>query len=346
MTRDKRIAVLVAGTLGVVLVVGAALVKWVAAPALVKEPLTIPSAHTTTVATGNAQVFTLLTQSLTSEPVVATRVVTGDKSAGNGSVAVWNETLCLAAAGTVTDSSGCALPILPGYILKSTDRVAIDRKTAEAVNNPKYQAAVNGDTSVTHSGVDYTFPIGTKKQTYQMFDAIAGKAFPAQYVGTSKLDGLKVYEFRQQIPASPIKIAGLLPGTYTDQTTVFVEPTTGVIIKGVQSINEKFASTGQTVFNGTLTFNNKSVASQASYAKSQRSQISLVRVWLPLILLVLGVVLLVVALLLGRRRAGPVPAEPVRPVPYPMGPPAPAPAPSTSGQFADIDGGAGQDGSA
>ena len=78
--------------LGVLLVVGAVLVKWVAAPALVKMPQDV---DLTTVAEGSSQVFALQAQAVQTVPVVATRVVRSDAKAGTSSVGVFDETLCL-----------------------------------------------------------------------------------------------------------------------------------------------------------------------------------------------------------------------------------------------------------
>lgn len=296
MARRSSIALAVTG---LVLVVAGALVKWVLAPALVKAPLDISS---TTVAEGDSQVFLVSAQAVKNVHVVATRVVRGDNSAGSADVAVYDETLCLVVQGTKADASGCASLTEPGFIQRTTDRVAFDRKNGEAVTAPKYKAAVNGDASIEHTGLDYTFPIGTARKTYSVFDTIAGKAFPARYAGSESIHGLSVYKFVQQVPESPVKIQSLIPGTYSGTTTFWVEPTTGVIVKGVQRILERFASDGKTVFDGTLTFTDKTVEKQADFANSQLSKINLIRLWVPLAAAVIGVLLLAAAWFVGRRR--------------------------------------------
>ncbi len=73
--------------LGVLLLVGAALVKWVAAPALVKIPQDV---DLTTVAEGSSQVFVLQQQAVQTVPVLATRIVRSDAKAGTGSVGVFD----------------------------------------------------------------------------------------------------------------------------------------------------------------------------------------------------------------------------------------------------------------
>ncbi|MCU1659474.1 MAG: hypothetical protein JWO57_4130 [Pseudonocardiales bacterium] len=312
MARRSRIALVAAGIL---LVVAGALVKWVAAPALVKVPLDVKS---TTVAQGDSRLFVLAQQAVQPVHVVATRTVLGDRSAGTGSVAVYDETLCLVAQGTKTDGSGCASSADPGFIDKTTDRVAFDRKSAMAVvDASKYEAAINGDMSIAHDGLDYTFPIGTGKKTYPLYDTIAGKAFPATYEGAEKIHGLTVYRFEQQIPSTPIKIRGLLPGTYRGATTVWVEPATGVIVKGAQKILQTFTSNAATVFDGTLTFTDPTVAERVHYAKSQLTKIHLIRTWMPLGLAGLGLLLVVAGFVLRRRRAAPAadgpPIEQIQP---------------------------------
>lgn len=294
---------------GVVLVVAGALVKWVGAPALVKAPLDISS---TTVAEGPGKVFLLAQQQLRDVPVVATRVVSGDKKAGNGSVAVYDETLCLVVRGTRADDHGCAVSTDPGFIQKTADRIAFDRVKGTAVPGTKYHAAVNGDSSIKHEGLGYTFPIGTEKKSYPFFDTIAGKAFPARFVGTDTLEGLDVYRFEQQVPTTDIKIQGLLPGSYEGGTTFWVEPTTGVIVKGSQRIVEKFASNGATVFDGTLTFTDKTVKKQADFANSQLTKIGLIRNWIPLALGVIGLALIGWAVLVLARRRRDAPAATTR----------------------------------
>lgn len=288
--------------LGVLLVVGAVLVKWVAAPALVKVPQDV---DLTTVADGSSQVFVLQAQAVQTVPVVATRVVRSDAKAGTSSVGVFDETLCLrnSSGATKPGPDGCVPSTDPAFIERTTDRVAFDRKTALAVpNGQKFGAAVNGDASVQHVGLSYTFPIDTQKKNYPFFDTVVGKAFPMNYRGTEKINGLDVYRFEQTVPESDIKIQDLLPGKYSNVRVVWVEPTTGVIIKGSEQIKETFATGGQPAFSGTLVFNEATVKSQADYAKTQLAKVHLIRMWIPLTLAVLGVVLIVVGALLRRRR--------------------------------------------
>jgi hypothetical protein len=292
---------------GVVLVLAGGLVKWVAAPALVKVPLGV---NTTTVAEGNIALFVPALQTVKQVHIVATRTLRGDKSAGTGSTAVYDETLCLVAQGAATDALGCAPATDPGFVEKSTDRIAFNRKTALPVSDgARFKANVDGNAATVHQGLDYTFPIDTKKKSYPFFNTVIGKAYPIDYKGSEKLRGLTVYRFQQALPVTPITIQKALPGTYVDITTVWVEPTTGVIVKGEDKITEKIAANGLAVFDGTLTFNDKTVGEQVAYAKSQLNKVRVVRWWVPLAALVVGLLLVAGGLMIGRRRIGPTVAS-------------------------------------
>jgi hypothetical protein len=78
-----------------------------------------------------------------------------------------------------------------------------------------------------------------------------------------------------------------------------VDPVTGAIVKGVEHQVRTLAD-GTTALDTTLTFNDAAVKSQAKQAKDGRSQITLLTVILPLILLVIGVLALIGAFLLLR----------------------------------------------
>ena len=292
--------------LGLVLVVGAILVRWVAAPALVKIPTDLKK--TTTIATGTGQYLNTSTGQHQDGAFTATRIVTGDKSAGTSNVAVWDVTLCLVDSKLAKpDALGCVQQGKPGYLdEKHTDRIAIDRTSAEAINGPRFKTAVEGDTSVKHEGVGYTFPLNTKKQTYRMWDAIAQRAADAKFQGTDKLEGLTVYKFDSKVPETDVKVQKIIQAKYASDTTVYVEPKTGVILKGVQHIT--YAALGQTALDTTLTFTDDTVKSQADFAKDQRNKIVLIQRWIPLILLVVGVVLILIAAGTAGRR--PKPATP------------------------------------
>lgn len=225
--------------------------------------------------------------------MVAHRTLRGDVAASSDNVGVWDESLLLEKA----DGS---------LVNAATDRVAWDRKTGEAVNC--CAEAVDGK-PVKHKGLSYKFPFHTKKQTYQFFDVTARKAYPIAYQGSEKILGLTVYRFSQHI--APIQtgtsdVPGDLIGEqgatvqaaqfYENTRTVWVEPVTGVIVKGQEKLHQTFRdSAGEdkvTLADVTLTFDAKTQKLQADLAKDGRSKAALVGLWGPLLLCIVGLIMI------------------------------------------------------
>ena len=235
----KRIGAYLALLLGVFLLVLGLSVKFVVAPKAVKAPLQIPAKYQTLIATGDN--FTMLNSTTGKEDVVSvyiTRHIQGDTvgdNRGDGTNAVYEESLCLMRVTAADKTPACGNGA--NLITSSVDRIAFNRVNGYAVNNPKYDASVDGD-SIPHQGLGYKFPIDTKKRTYQYFDTVVGKAFPMTYSDQEKLQGLTVYKFVQQITNQPCYTNRTLPSTYTNTRTVWVEPTTGAIIKGSENLTQ------------------------------------------------------------------------------------------------------------
>ena len=307
---------------GVFLVVFAGVVKFVVAGAAVKAPLSIPEKYIKVIASGTG--FNFYDASVgknVSINVWITRTIVGDVAAGNSKVAVYDESLCLTRD---TDGShpGCVdkSDAQKRLITNSTDRVAFDRKTGMAVNDAKYGANVDGNTTVQHEGLGYKFPIDTKKKSYLYFDTVVGKAFPMVYVDQEKLQGLTVYKFVQTMVDQPVYTNNTFPSTYTNTRTVWVEPITGAIVKGQEQLTQVLTGresldpnsqitepglAGIVALQGTLAFTPDTVRLQAQLAKDNLPKIHLVRLWLPLISLILGLLAIGVAVLLLRRRRAP-----------------------------------------
>ena len=315
----KRIGAYVALGLGVFFLVLALSVKFVVAPKAVKAPLQIPEKYRTLIATGDN--FTMLNGTTGHEDVVSvyiTRHIQGDVSSahgGDGTNAVYEESLCLMKVTAADPTPPCGNASDPNLITVSTDRVAFNRVSGLATNAAKYQENVDGD-AIPHRGLGYKFPIDTKKQTYLYFDPVVGKAFPMTYVDKERLQGLSVYKFVQQINNQPCYTNRTLPSTYTNTRTVWVEPTTGAIIKGSENLTQTLtgratldpssklrdpALQGKVALKGLLTFNDATQKSQASLANDNLPKIALVRLWIPLVGLVLGLILGALGLFLIRR---------------------------------------------
>jgi hypothetical protein len=260
------------------------------------------------VSTGPATLLDAATGQAQQTTLMATRRVRTDSAASNSTVTVVQETVCIVKI--VDNPPECVDAQDPQNRLVSftTDRVAADRKSGESVNDPKYGENVNGDTSVKHVGLSYKWPFNAKKRSYKFYDPSSGQAPDARFVGTEKLAGLNLYKYQADINNIDLPVTPGIPGKYSDSRTVWVDPVTGVIVKGVEH-QVRTLPDSTPVLDTTLTFDQNSINYQAKQAKDGRSKINLLTVWLPLLALVLGIVFLIAGVLVLGRSSN-RPAEP------------------------------------
>jgi hypothetical protein len=338
----KRTVACVLVGLGTLLIVAALLIPTYAVGQLAKTPLDI---EVTTVAQNDpkAPSQVLDASSLVSGtgpakinsnvPLVSQRFITVEDPS--------DKTNMTLQAGTTlrrTDVQGDT-----GLLTATIDRVTINRKTGMPTDdNGSIASMVNSKGQsvaqpVQHTGLQYRFPIGTEKKTYPYFDINARKSFDMQFVEETEINDLKVYHFRQQIPATDLaKVVSSptnklilpastwgVPGTgdipmdrfYANTRDVWVEPQTGTIVKGSEQIHEFFARSADkpevTALQATLAFNDDTVNAQIAQAKHYMDQLSLYKRVLPIVLGVVGVVVLIIGLVLGLR-GGDGPGKPGR----------------------------------
>jgi hypothetical protein len=153
----------------------------------------------------------------------------------------------------------------------------------------------------------FKLPFDTQKQTYTWWDGDIGKATDAKYDGEDTLNGMPVYRFVQTIPATkigeqeiPASLAGLdqdgnvkVDSMYSNTRTLWIEPETGVLIKGQEKQHNYFAYQGKnvvTTVDGTITYNAATVAANVDKFRPLSNQLKLVRVYIPIIGLVVGLV--------------------------------------------------------
>jgi Porin PorA len=284
------------GLFGVLLAI---LLPTVVVPHVKRTPLDL---DITQISSGPAKLFDAKSGQINDVQLRATRVVRSDSHASNSKDTTVNESLCIVVVRGTTPN--CLPARDPRLLSLTTDRVTADRKTAEAVNVPRWGANVNGNTSIKHVGMSYKWPIDAKKKTYQFFQPDVGKAFPAKYIGTAKVRGLDVYKYEAQTGDQPYKIQGLIPGTYNDTRTVWVEPRTGAIVNGVEHQIQSFQDRGKKVvaLDTTLSFEKSAIDYQTNYANDKIDQLRFAEIWLPIILGVVGIAALVGAYFLLRRR--------------------------------------------
>jgi hypothetical protein len=281
--------------LGFFLVFLAPFLKFYAVPRVEKAPLDL---YDKSVSRGAGRYFDVHLLAVTEpRPLVNISIHKGDVDAGTTKVAVY-------------DSFDNTKDAITGQFIDigTKDRIVFDRVSGEAVQCCGATPHQEGHT--------LKFPFGAERKTYSFWDSTAKRAFPAEYVRDDTIEGLKVYVFRQKI--EPTVIGGEdIPGSlavvpdqntvranlwYKSVTTLWVEPKTGGIIKGEQQSTQWFSSAGTNEFFFTaadvnLGNDQDSVARTAQRVKSKLGQLDLVKLWIPLLGLILGIPLVAVGLI-------------------------------------------------
>ena len=276
--------------------------RFYAYPRLKKAPL---DQYSTPVATGTGTYFNRSPDRLeevTGAQLMNKRIVRGDVAAGTDEVAVWdsfNSTIDTADQGVITATQ---------------ERIALDRVTAQSVQccgeNPR------------HQGLTLKFPFDTEKATYQFWDGPAQRALPAAFTRTETLNGVDVYRFEQRIGPLDVgdqEIPGTLAGdpdtpsvqtniVYTNLKTLWVEPTTGIIVKAQQDATQVLETPGGeqvlTLIDAVLTYDEATVEQNADDAASGANRLRLLGTILPIAALLLGLISVAAGLVLLRSPEG------------------------------------------
>ncbi len=291
----RRIGGYILFTVGWLLIFLSPLLRFYATPRVEKAPTDV---YDNTISFGAGRIFSAKTFSVEGPiPLRHDSIAKGNPKTSTTQVAV------ISIFGKTSDTR------TGGAIDYSFDVYAMDRRTGEAVHccGEKPRA----------EGLTLKFPFNTEKGTYQFYDSTAHKAFPARFVREEQLEGLKNYVFRSDVPQTLLKtmsLPGFIAGSkessvqvtrwYRAQTTLWVEPLTGAILKGEQhavqwvTLGDDFVTTlADTNFVNSLA----SVKHTAAEVRTKFDQLILVRFWLPVVGPALGLVLVFVGFVLVMR---------------------------------------------
>lgn len=323
----SRIAALVLVGLGAFLLVAAILIPTYSVSSLEKIPLDL---EVTTVSTGSGSV--LDAESLAAGdpqvdqdvPFVSQRYVTVEDPSDADKVTVQ--------AGTTlrrTDMQGET-----GLRSATVDRVTLDRVTAMPVQDPIGSIQVQGDApaeEVEHTGLQYKFPFDAQQESYPYFDINARASQPIDFVEETEINGTPVYMYRQTVgpvdlsevvtsPSNRVTLpaqawgveGGEEPVTmsrfYENERTLWVEPETGVIVKGDEQLLQYYSRTAGepevVVVDVPLTFDENTVEFQLDVAKDGMDTLSLFGRTIPIIAAILGAIALIAGIVLGIRGQG------------------------------------------
>ncbi|WP_435278053.1 DUF3068 domain-containing protein [Rhodococcus yananensis] len=257
-----------------------------------------------------------------------------------------------------------------GLVSATVDRLTIDRVTAMPVSKDDYPDRVStiqtspdtpGDEIDNREGLQYKFPFDVEKKAYPYFDNNARENYPIDFVDEEEINGMTVYKFRHEIgpvdlskadPNAPTYKLSLPASTwgvgegdepvtmtrwYNNVRTLWVDPVTGVIVKGEEQQNQYYAREADnpeiTVLNVDLVFDEDTVEFQLEQARNGQDQLSTFGRTLPIIAGILGVILLIAGFLLGSRSSGGGRRPATGGTPTPSGP-APAAAGGAAGAHA------------
>lgn len=302
----RRVMGLIASALGTFLIVLALFLRFYVADQAVKFPLN--ENETTSMTAANTSYFsTSLLKELSGVTMRLTNTVQGDRAAGNSSHAVWSQFTYLYDA---TNNSEFEY---------SLQRLAFNRRTGELVNCCGSYAGT--DTNLTNAtGLAYVWPFGAQKKTYQVYSTSLLKDVSAVYSGTATVEGESTYKFVETVPPTetatqsvPGSLVGLKSqpsvtlGEYSQGvTTEYVDPITGAPVKATIEEHVFLASNPSTpllnLLNAHFVDSPSSIASAVHTAQKYDTEVSLVEIILPVSLGLLGIILLVIGFIIGRRR--------------------------------------------
>lgn len=304
----RKIAVIVLG-LGAFLLVLALMVRFYVYPSLAVAPENPDS--TTILEAEDATIFDRgsleeITTDLRSEVVTVGDTEAAEEAGGD--TRVW------VSKNSIRSSDGVIRS-------RSAERVAFDAVTAEAKNCcGAFDEVAEGEReAATREGLVFKFPFNTQKEDYEWWDSDVREAITAKYVGTEDVEGVEAYVFEQvveptvvgsiELPADMLGESGSdnidADMTYSNKRTFYVEPNTGAILNRVEELDSTIAYEGTdriTTTQARMEYVPEQIKDNADQYGGQGSQLALIRNTVPLVLGVLGLLLLLAGLFMGRRR--------------------------------------------
>jgi hypothetical protein len=300
--------------LGVFFIVGAVLLRFFVPGQAIKFPLNEYRIYVMQ-ANGVSYFSLAQAQELSAVTMRATTTISGDvtasQAAGNNT-AVWKS---FTSVKDLTDNA---------QVRYSQQLLPFDRNTGVLANCCGYYLTSTDDdnSALEHphlSGQGFVWPIGTKAQTYEVFDSVLDHPVPFRYTGTEVVNGISTYRFVATIPSTQIGTQ-LVPGSFVGMTaaqvtlpefysavkTIWVDPVTGSPIR--LDFNEKTTlqdasgATRLVIYQGDLASTPGNISTVAAADQSDLLRIQLVEIIIPISAGVVGLILLIAGLLLGRRR--------------------------------------------
>ncbi|HET7014106.1 MAG TPA: DUF3068 domain-containing protein [Streptosporangiaceae bacterium] len=231
--------------------------------------------------------------------------VTAANSLGSSKYAVWQS---FAAVEDTTDHQQVSIPA-------AADEFAFDRRTGVLI--PWSGNVINGKHVPQVNGQGYVWPLGAKKQSYQVFDTTLQKPVTFKYVDSTTLNGIPVYKYTAVVPPTQVGTQTLpgslvgekaatvtLPEMYSTTENYLVDPVTGAPIAVDRDTKDVLAdSTGATklvLLSADFKTSAKSIVASEKTDTHYRNLINLATFIIPVVAGLVGIILLVVGLVLSR----------------------------------------------
>ena len=265
----RRVAGLTLAGLAVLFAAGAVILGSRLAGQVTKRPLSGHETATLTAARASYFSPTRLTE-VTGAALEVTDTISAAATTGYPAVAIWD------VHRSVYDTTNHQ------QLEPMSRTIVFDRRTAGLVNC--CGGSINGNGLIWQDGIaGYAFPVGTRKQTYYVFDPVLDKPVPAAYAGTDMVDGIPAYRFTEGISAAKAGFSPLSssePELYSMQRVYWVDPETGMLLKVTEDEDLYLvnASTGATVthlFDADLRTTSATVGRLASLDARGRDEIAL-----------------------------------------------------------------------
>ena len=124
---------------------------------------------------------------------------------------------------------------------------------------------------------------------------------PATYAGIVSLDGHDAYVYDVKVAATKIEVAAGLKGYYTDDKQVYVDQLTGSVLDQREH-QVRTDLKGNPLIDLRIGFTDAQVKTLVDEAKTNGTTLTLVRKWIPIFGLVIGIPVLLLGLFLTARR--------------------------------------------
>ena len=232
-------------------------------------------------------------------PIRAFSVTRADSERSDSDVVVYQNSSCLVKDEGGIDECVSAEDPQERLLSASKDDFATNRVTAEAVNDPEYLPP----SATEKEGLINKWPFDAEKKTYTYWDGTAGQAVDAVYDRVEEIDGVEAYVFTVSVSDAPIEVSDGVPGTYSSEKEIWVEPVTGSIVNQIDD-QQRIDDGGNPFLLLTTQFTEDEKSDSMRSADSSAGSLNLISNTVPLIGFIVGIpaLLIGIALQLMQRR--------------------------------------------